>query len=56
MLRSRLEARGLREIPVTSAGGGIETARFQNDLPEGRMLARGVAVLVEQTVDAAGPR
>jgi outer membrane protein OmpA-like peptidoglycan-associated protein len=41
-----------RTIPVAldASGGGIDTTTFDNDLPEGRMLTRGVSVIVEQQV------
>lgn len=50
LLRSRLDTRGVRNVTIKTMGAGIETARFRNDLPEGRVLSRGVRVLVEQTV------
>jgi len=47
-LRARLQRKGVRNVHFTVTGGGVETARFANDLPEGRVLSRGVNILVEQ--------
>jgi outer membrane protein OmpA-like peptidoglycan-associated protein len=47
-LRSQLDARGVKDVEIEAHGEGIETGRFENDLPEGRMLSRGVSVTVEQ--------
>jgi outer membrane protein OmpA-like peptidoglycan-associated protein len=47
-LREQLEANGVNDVSVQAAGAGIDTERFQNDLPEGRALSRGVYIQVEQ--------
>ena len=39
-------------VKVEEMGVGMETTRFSNDTPEGRMLSRGVRVVIEQ--DAEG--
>jgi outer membrane protein OmpA-like peptidoglycan-associated protein len=49
-LRAQIRARGLEGIQLITTGAGIETARFANDVPEGRVLSRGVSVIVEQTI------
>ncbi len=36
-------------------GAGVDTDRFPNELPEGRMLTRGATIMIEQPV-AAAPR
>ena len=47
-------ALGIESVQFTATGAGIETARFANDVPEGRVLSRGVSILVEQ--DGEGGR
>jgi outer membrane protein OmpA-like peptidoglycan-associated protein len=47
-IRTWLDALGIANVTVDSMGAGIETSRFGNDLPEGRMLSRGVSVTIEQ--------
>ena len=54
MIRTWLDALGISNVTVDSMGAGIETARFGNDLPEGRMLSRGVSVTIEQNRDEQG--
>jgi outer membrane protein OmpA-like peptidoglycan-associated protein len=53
-LRSMLESRGVANVTIESAGAGSETTRFANDLPDGRMFSRSVAVVVEQGGDNSG--
>ncbi|HVZ38858.1 MAG TPA: OmpA family protein [Candidatus Kapabacteria bacterium] len=55
LLHARLEARHLKGVQVTTAAGGIEAQRFGNDVPEARMLTRGVGIVVEQ-MSPAVPR
>jgi outer membrane protein OmpA-like peptidoglycan-associated protein len=50
-LRARLDARDLDEVQVKAMGAGIETDRFENDYPEGRVLSRGVSVTVDQSAE-----
>jgi outer membrane protein OmpA-like peptidoglycan-associated protein len=50
-IRTWLDALGIANVEVASTGVGIETSRFGNDLPEGRMLSRGVSVTIEQNAD-----
>ena len=47
-LERRLAARGITGATITIEGAGPEVSRFENDLPEGRFLSRGVSVVVEQ--------
>jgi outer membrane protein OmpA-like peptidoglycan-associated protein len=47
-LERRLVASGTTGATVTFEGAGPEVSRFENDLPEGRFLSRGVSVVVEQ--------
>lgn len=48
MLRQRLQGLGITDVAISTAGAGIESERFSNDLPEGRALSRGVLVTIEQ--------
>jgi outer membrane protein OmpA-like peptidoglycan-associated protein len=50
-IRERLETLGLHDVNVLASGAGIETTRFENDLPEGRVLSRGVTVVIDQGVE-----
>jgi outer membrane protein OmpA-like peptidoglycan-associated protein len=47
-IRTWVDALGIANVEVASTGAGIETSRFGNDLPEGRMLSRGVSVTIDQ--------
>lgn len=49
-LRRALATRGIRDAAITTVGLGIETARYTNEVAEGRVLSRGVNVVVEQDV------
>ncbi|KXK55127.1 MAG: OmpA family protein [Chlorobi bacterium] len=49
LLRQFLSQRGIGSATITTIGAGAETSRFPNQLPEGRILSRGVTVVVEQT-------
>lgn len=53
-LRVALARRGTGDVTISLKGAGVETERFENDLPEGRILSRGVSVIVER--DASGPQ
>ncbi|MBS1910501.1 MAG: OmpA family protein [Bacteroidetes bacterium] len=53
LLHARLEARHLESVQVTTAAGGIDAQRFGNDVPESRMLTRGVGIVVEQMAPPA---
>jgi outer membrane protein OmpA-like peptidoglycan-associated protein len=46
-LRGILRARGMKTIPIIDEAGGIDNERFGNDSPEGRVLSRGVLVVIE---------
>lgn len=48
LLKGTLKGMGTEGVRVTVEGGGMETERFDNDLPEGRALARGVEIVVQQ--------
>lgn len=48
-LRAASEARGIVGIRLTASGAGAQHERFDNSLPEGRGLSRGVVVLVDQS-------
>lgn len=48
MIRQLVARSSVTETRVTIEAGGIETGRFSNDLPEGRILSRGVEVIVER--------
>jgi outer membrane protein OmpA-like peptidoglycan-associated protein len=50
-LREALERRGVHGVTIETKGAGTETDRFTNDLPEGRVLSRGVLIVVEQNVE-----
>jgi outer membrane protein OmpA-like peptidoglycan-associated protein len=47
-LRSRLRERGVRDVNVETKGLGVDDSRYDNQLPEGRVLSREVDVIVEQ--------
>lgn len=46
-LRAAIPAGGAA-VPIEIRGGGFDGSRYPNDLPEGRVLSRGVAITVEQ--------
>jgi outer membrane protein OmpA-like peptidoglycan-associated protein len=48
LLREMLRQRSLSDVEVKVVGAGVETSRFTNEYPEGRMLSRGVTIIVEQ--------
>jgi outer membrane protein OmpA-like peptidoglycan-associated protein len=54
-LRATLKLRGVQDVTIRSIGAGEKSERFSNDLPEGRMLSRGVGIVVEQTVEDGHP-
>jgi len=47
-LRRALGAKRVEEVSISTVGLGVETQRFTNDIAEGRVLSRGVHILVEQ--------
>jgi outer membrane protein OmpA-like peptidoglycan-associated protein len=47
-LRPLAAARGVKDLAISVSGAGVDTIRFPNDLPEGRILSRSAAILVEQ--------
>jgi outer membrane protein OmpA-like peptidoglycan-associated protein len=47
-LRSFVDARGVGSVDIETVGAGVDVARFENNLPEGRVLSRGVSVIVDQ--------
>ena len=47
-LRAELARRSTSVASIVANGAGVDESRFNNDLPEGRMLSRGVTILVEQ--------
>lgn len=49
-LQRLLEERDIEDVTLNVSGEGAETVRFDNDLPEGRVLSRGVSIVVEQRV------
>jgi outer membrane protein OmpA-like peptidoglycan-associated protein len=50
IVRAALASRGIASVRVTARGAGVDAARFGNDLPEGRMLSRGVEIVIEQSL------
>jgi outer membrane protein OmpA-like peptidoglycan-associated protein len=46
LLQEQLQRRGIRTIPIVSTGAGIDAERFGNDTPQGRILSRGVLIMV----------
>lgn len=50
LLRKLLATRNRADVDVRVVGAGVETFRFTNEHPEGRMLSRGVTIVVEQEV------
>jgi outer membrane protein OmpA-like peptidoglycan-associated protein len=50
-LERRLAERSITGTEMTIEGAGSEVSRFENDLPEGRFLSRGVSVVIEQGVE-----
>lgn len=54
-LRTLLKLRDVRDVTIKSVGAGEKSERFSNDLPEGRMLSRGVGVVVDQTAENGQP-
>lgn len=53
-LRAALAQRGMRSVSIEVVAGGVDTERFPNDLPEGRVLTRGVTIVVDQRSAADG--
>jgi outer membrane protein OmpA-like peptidoglycan-associated protein len=51
MMGSAIAARNLSDVKIEESGAADRMARFTNETPEGRMLSRGVSIVVEQ--DAA---
>ncbi len=49
-LRAALDRTGAVGARITLAGGGVDRDQFDNDLPEGRMLSRGVQIVVEKII------
>lgn len=49
LLRAFIAERNVR-ADVAAAGAGVDTERFGNDSPEGRLLSRGLTVVIEQVV------
>lgn len=47
-LRRALGPQRVSEVTISTVGLGVETERFTNDIAEGRVLSRGVHILVEQ--------
>lgn len=47
-LRRALGPTRVQDVAITTVGLGVETERFTNDIAEGRVLSRGVHILVEQ--------
>ncbi len=47
-LRELLARKGIVPATIETVGAGIDHDQFDNDLPEGRMLSRGVRVVVER--------
>ncbi len=52
-LKTALDSLGVQQVHISSKGEGVETHRFTNDTPEGRVLSRGVSIDVEQSIDEA---
>ncbi|HVZ41761.1 MAG TPA: OmpA family protein [Candidatus Kapabacteria bacterium] len=48
-LGSALKERRVRGVTIVATGEGYEEGRFDNELPEGRVLAREVDVILEQS-------
>jgi outer membrane protein OmpA-like peptidoglycan-associated protein len=48
-LRKALKEIGVKNVSIDARGEGVETERFTNDFPEGRVLSRGVSIFVDQT-------
>lgn len=49
-LQTMLKEQGVKGVTVTASGEGGTTGRFDNNLPEGRVLSRGVGIVVEQSI------
>lgn len=47
-LRRALGPQRISEVTINTVGLGVETERFTNDIAEGRVLSRGVHILIEQ--------
>jgi outer membrane protein OmpA-like peptidoglycan-associated protein len=47
VLRDDLALKGIEGVRVISEAGGVDTERFGNNTPEGRILSRGVLVVIE---------
>ena len=54
ILKRLLQERGIEGTTLNISGEGAETEKFDNNLPEGRVLSRGVGVIVEQPVATDG--
>lgn len=50
-LRAAIDRRGVHDVQITAGGGGVDDRSYGNDLPEGRMLSRGVRLAIEQGAD-----
>lgn len=48
ILQQLLEQRDVVDVVLNVSGEGAESEIFDNDLPEGRLLSRGVGIVVEQ--------
>ncbi|HVZ41436.1 MAG TPA: OmpA family protein [Candidatus Kapabacteria bacterium] len=47
-LKTFMSQRGIQPGDIEILGAGVDTSRFPNDLPEGRVLSRGATVTVDQ--------
>jgi outer membrane protein OmpA-like peptidoglycan-associated protein len=53
MMGSAIAARNLSDVKIEESGAADRMARFTNETPEGRMLSRGVSIVVEQDAGEA---
>lgn len=52
-LKALLTGRDYTGVRFDVSGAGVDTDRFPNDLPEGRMLTRGATIMIEQQASTA---
>lgn len=55
-IREELGRRSITLAAVSTHGAGLAADRVSNDTPQGRILSRGVRVVVEQPIASSAPR
>lgn len=53
-LKALTATRGVSDIDLRVHGAGVDTGRFPNNLPEGRVLSRGATIVAEQPIGTGG--